>query len=296
VHKVLKLNHLNPHLSNLGLLQIKQAKKAYHGDNKRNNVKRFLKEKVDMVCCSDMVRAMETAYNLFPKQEINVIPYVNEKGRSQLFVKLNWDLENHTQGPIDSVRRLKAMGYDPSHYEYGLYLDITQGRLPFPNRKKFFQKVVLDRWLNPESPFYVLPPHHTKKSRRPFRIAIVSHGHFLRDLVSQASRAPKSFWSSTPYFRPVHCRNEHYTPDGPAVGNVGMFLMKLTEHDIEDYVRHRHRLPAPYNIFETNAIYNPDTKQCMEYDGKRFILPEYGQKSHVERCPANIRNMKALKS
>lgn len=290
LHKLLVLQQANPHLSDLGLMQIEQAKTAtdIHG----NSLKSFLSS-VDMVCSSDMLRAMETAYNLFPDREITVLPLVGEKAKAKLFIHLNLDVENKPQGPIDSVRRLKALKYDTSHFDYELYLKITQGHIPFPNINKFLKEVILHHWMNPESQFYLWK--NTEPTKK-IRIVIVSHGHFLRELVAQQTKAMFQFWHSAPTFQLPHCHEEKdYIPSRPAIGNVGMFLMHMTRKDIQEFLKHKKKFHVPENIFETNAVYDEKTKTCMKYNKYRFIRPEFGRKHHVSRCSQVIRDIPTLK-
>jgi len=290
LHKLLVLQQYNPHLSDLGLMQIEQAKTAKN--IKGESLKSFV-QSADMVCSSDMLRAMETAYNLCPDQEIHVLPFIGEKSKAKLFIHLNLDVENKPQGPIDSVRRLKALGYDTSHFDYELYFQVTQGRIPFPNLNKFFQKVVLDHWLNPDSSFSL----RQTKTNKPFRIVIVSHGHFLRDLVATKTQAMFHFWHSVPTFQLPHCHEEKdYIPSRPAIGNVGMFAMGMNRKQIESFLRHKSKFSVPENIFETNAVYDEKAKICLKYNKHRFILPEYGHKHHVSRCAKVIQSIPNLKS
>ena len=299
-HKLLKLQSLNPSLSNLGLLQIQQAKTAYHdvrpkksrGRTSKKVLNDFLQQKVDFVFCSDMLRAMETAYNLFPKKDIHVLPYVNESSKAKLFIKLNLDVENRSQGPIDSVRRLKHLGYDPSHYNYEEYVDLTNGRIPFPNMHRFMEEVVMNHWFNRQSEFTLFPKGERRKK---ICVAIISHGHFLRNLVRDATRTPSTFWNSKPYFKSVHCQDLDYQSGEPAFGNVAMFTLRLTLPEVRKFLKSGTRLPAVKKLYETDASYDPKTKTCMEYDQKRSILPQYGRKSHVLRCPAHVRNISTLK-
>jgi broad specificity phosphatase PhoE len=286
---MLVLQQANPHLSDLGLVQTKQALTAQDVDGQ--TLKQYLSH-VDFVCSSDMLRAQETAKNLFPSREITVLPYIGEKSRAKLFIHLNLDVENKPQGPIDSVRRLKALGYDTSHFDYELYVEITQGHIPFPNVRKFFQHVVLEHWMNPDSPFY-LWQNRNKKDH--IKIVLVSHGHFLRDLVSQDTRAMFTFWHSTPRFQLSHCEDKKYIPSRPAIGNVGMFSMKFTASSIHKFLHEKHKFKAPTNIFETNAVYDPKTQTCLKYNKTRFILPEFGHKHHVSRCAPEIQNISTLK-
>jgi broad specificity phosphatase PhoE len=287
LHKLLVLQQANPHLSDLGLAQIQQAKKAKNIDGQ--TLKSYINS-AHMICSSDMLRAMETAYNLCPNREIVVLPFVGEKAKAKLFIHMNLDVENKPQGPIDSVKRLKALKYDTTHFDYELYFQVTQGRIPFPNVRKFFQKIVMDHWFNPNSPF------HVRDNNTVYRIVIVSHGHFLRELVAYQTQAMFHFWHSPPLFKLPYCKEfQGYKPSRPAIGNVGMFALRFLPEDIEKFLSKKKRLKAPENIFETNAVYDETTQTCLPYNSHRFILPEYGYKHHVSRCDKVIRNIPTLK-
>jgi len=281
-HKMTKLQTLNPALSNIGLMQIETALAAENKDGL--SFKKFIRDTVDKVYCSDMLRACETAKNLFPDREITVLPFVGEKSKAKLFIHLNYDLENKVQGPVDTVKRLKELKYDTSHFNYNLYVAETKGKIPFPSKNKFFEEIVLKKWFNPESPFYLF------KYRTRVRILIVSHGHFLRDMISKHSRATKDFWHKPSVFQQKHCAEPNYKPSEPAIGNVGTFMMTLKKEDLQHKL-----LPAPINIFETNATYDAEKNNCLGYDHRRFIKPEFGRKSYVTRCGEHIRSIPTLK-
>lgn len=244
LYKLAKLQSLNPPLSNLGLMQIETALAAQNQDGL--TFKKFIRSTVDKVCCSDMLRACETAKNLFPDREITVLPFVGEKSKAKLFIHLN----NRQHGPIDTVRRLKELKYDTSHFNYNLYVELTKGKIPFPNKKKFWEEIVLKKWFNPASPFYLF------KHRNRVRVLIVSHGHFLRDLVTEDTKATPDFWHSRSLFQPSengcltvqqkHCSEPNYKPRVSDIGNVGTFMLRVTEKNFQ----HK-RLPAPTNILET---------------------------------------------
>ena len=152
-------------------------------------------------------------------------------------------------------------------------MELTKGKIPFPNKKKFWEEIVLKQWFNPASPFYLF------KHRNRVRVLIVSHGYFLRDLVAEDTKATPDFWHSPSLFQQKHCSEPNYKPSVPAIGNVGTFMLRVTEKDLQ----HK-RLPAPTNIFETNATYDSENKTCLQYNEKRFIKPEYGRKKYVTRC------------
>ena len=289
IYKLLRLQTLNPQISDLGVIQIDTAKKAVN--DRGMKLDQFLNDSVDYVFCSDFMRAMETAYRLFPSRTIDVLPYIGEKSAANIFVHLNLDLENQSQSPTATLNRIKSTGYDPTHFDYDVYKYLTGGTMrdrgPFPSKHKFLKKIISENWMNPNSPLYLFTHHQH------VRIAIISHGHFLRDLVAKDTLAPESFWHSTPIFQYKHCQDPNYKPSRPALGNVGMIAMLITPKDIIKHLDHKKKLPRPLYVYETNAVHDPHTGKCLKYNDIRFVV-EGGRKGHVSRCGAHIREIPTL--
>ncbi len=264
--KLLFLQTLNPHLSDLGLLQIAQARSI-------KPLKHFL-DKVDYVFCSDMVRAMETSLLLFPKtRDIQVIPFIGESSRSKAFIHLNLDIENQAQGPIDSIKRLKALGYDTTRFDYEEYVDLTRGKIPFPSFKKFMSNIVKDHWMNLNSLFCLL------KSGKTVRVAIVTHGNMLKEILN-LQNLPKHFLDArNAQFQPAHCHNINYEPTLNSIGNIGIVMFQVKNSELGD----------PQYIYDTNAVYD---EECMEYlKEKRFLKHVYGTLKYVKRCSKEIQGI-----
>jgi hypothetical protein len=155
-----------------------------------------------------------------------------------------------------------------------------------PSLKKFIAHVVLKHWMNPDSAF-----RFVEKKKRPFRVAIVTHGNFLKGMVTQTDTDQSQIYSTEPYFKPIHCQLKHYKPQVPAIGNVGTLTTLWTRKDIES----KRKLPRVFVVYETNAVYDSQHKTCLHYDGKRFVKAEFGKKHHVARCHAWIRDIPTLK-
>lgn len=288
LYKMVRLQTLNPQLSDLGVMQARQALTATdsHGETLKQCLGR-----IEHVFCSDMMRAMETAALLFPSwKKIGVVPYIGEKSRWKLFVDLGLDRENRAQLPAATGKRLRALGYDVDRFDYGLYQEMTGGRPRYPDRRRFWERVVLAHWMNPESPFCLLG------EKRVVRVAVVSHGHFLRNLVSKDTEAVAAFWTSTPLFRLPHCPRPDYATRRPALGNVGILKFRTSRSRVQEWVSDHRPFPVPRYVFETNAVYDPETGECLEYDDVRFVRAPHGRLHHVSRCDRHVREIPSLRS
>lgn len=258
-------------------------------------LQQFYQEAIDHVYCSDFMRACETALTLFPQQPVQVVPYIGEKSRSPLFVRMGIDLENATTTPAETIKRLHKMKYDLSQLSYDLYEDIVQGKsAPTPNLLQFFKVVVLQHWMNPHSPYYLF---HQKTH---VRVAIVTHGHLMRDFFRKHTHFNAAeFFARKPIFANEHCQHQHfqdYVPRRIAVGNVSSFLMKgFTPAQINRLLDRKLKFEMPMILYETNAVYDPITKTCMAYDDVRFLQSAEGRKHHVLRCEPHIRAISTLK-
>ena len=162
---------LNPALTDLGLLQAKEYRKALNGKGQTLS-QRYAD--YDIVCSSDMLRAMETAVNIFGRNRtMTVLPYVQEIPQLKMLEDLRIDKENIPETPAESVRRMEEMGNNMDRLDYDLYNDVSKGKYKRPSFRKFLREIVLGRWLSTESPFY------RKPAGRPLKVAIVTHGHFM---------------------------------------------------------------------------------------------------------------------
>lgn len=181
LYKLLKLQTKNPNLSNLGLMQIGTALEATNVHNL--TLHQFYQEAVDHVYCSDFLRACETALLLFPQRQVSVVPYVGEKSHSALFVKLGLDLENAASSPSETLKYLHKMKYPLHQLDYDLYETIVKNNsIPTPSVRRFLKHIVLQHWMNSDSPFYLF------KNRDHVRVAIVTHGHFMRDFFGKETK------------------------------------------------------------------------------------------------------------
>lgn len=293
LYKLVKLQTKDPTISDLGVMQIQTALTATNIHD--FTLQQFYQEAIDHVFCSDFMRACETALNLFPQQHVQVVPYIGEKSRSPLLVRLGIDLENATTTPTETIKRLHKMKYDLRHFSYDFYETIVKDKsAPTPNLKKFFEVVVLQHWMNPQSPFYLF---HQKAH---VRVAIVTHGHLMRDFFLQHTHFNATeFFAKKPIFANEHCQHQRfqdYVPRRIAVGNVSSFLMKaFTPTQIRRFLTRKLKFDVPMILYETNAVYDPITKTCMSYNDVRFLQSAEGRKHHVLRCEPHIRAISTLK-
>jgi len=292
MYKAMFLQTLNPQISDLGVLQVQQARQAL--DPEKHVLGEFLSTQMDLVCSSNMMRAIETAYHLFPDRTVTVLPYVGERTFAEVARRMNWDVENQAETVERTAERLREMQYDTGRLDYALYRKVSseyRDSVLRPDFRKFIEHVVVSHWLNTHSAF-----HLSRPQGRPFRVAIVSHGNFLLDMIQHQTSTPTSIWTDTPYFVPEHCLRPHYRPQRPALGNLGMTTTLWTRREIEQFaLRHQRHLPPVLLVYETNAVYDHVTRTCLEYDGKRFVRQSEGRKHHVRRCHPWIRNMATLK-
>lgn len=305
LYQAVFLQTLNPQISDLGIMQVEQAQQAL--SPAKRSLGEFLAEQVDMVCSSNMMRAIETAYRLFPEQSVTVLPYVGEHVFSELARKMNWDVENQAEDEPRTLERLKAFQYDTTRIDYRLYNKVAaeyQDWVLRPDLRHFLERVVWHHWFNVHSS-YQLPP--SPVAARPLRVAIVTHGNFLLDMIRHHTSTPDRLWNDQPYFQPLHCARPDYRVERPAIGNIGMVTTVWTRDVVQNFIFHSrpnqnkknptpHKLPPVGLVYETNAVYDPLTQSCLEYDGKRFVTYEHGYRHHVRRCQPAIRHIPTLLS
>lgn len=303
LYQALFLQTLNPQISDLGIMQVEQARAAL--SPKQRTLGEFLAEQVDLVCSSNLMRAIETAYRLFPDKTVTVLPYVGEHAFSELARMMNWDVENQAEDESRTLERLQAFQYDTTRINYRFYNAVAaeyQDWVLRPDLGHFLERVVWQHWFNPQS------PHRLPRSpvpARPLRVAIVTHGNFLLDMIRNHTSTPDTLWNDVPYFQPLHCARPDYRVERPAIGNIGMVITVWTRDVLQDYIFHshskrkkkssKHGLLHPVRlVYETNAAYDPLTQSCLEYDGKRFVTARHGYQHHVGRCQPEIRNIPTL--
>lgn len=292
--QALFLQTLNPSLSDLGVLQVDQARAALNADHR--TLGEFLTHQVDLVCSSNMLRALETAYRLFPDRTITVLPHVGEHAFSEWARRWAWDVENQAQDEPTTLARLAQLGYDPSRVDYTLFRKVAAEHNDAelrPNVVQFVERVVWTHWLNASSAF-CLPP--SPVGGRPLRVAVVTHGHFLVDLVSAYTTSHATLWDSVPAFQPVFCARPQYRVDRPAVGNLGQLTTLWTRARLARFLTRGQRLPPLRLVYETNAVYDPVAQQCLEYDGRRFVAADQGFRHHVRRCHPAVRDLPTLRT
>lgn len=289
LYRDLFLKTKNPALSNLAWAQLEEVQTAVRVGNKRQKLKTFLNS-IDVWCCSDLLRAMETCYLLKNsvrsgrKKDICVLPYVNEVPKSRWLIKFKLDQENQTQGPTESIQRLKELRYDTTQFNYNLYVKLTQGKLHYPNLKTFCQKVLLDTWFATNN-------NKRRGKKTLVRMAIVSHGNFLQEFIQQ-TRSKDIFYHQQPLYRPLQCRHRISEDEKhESLSNLSMFRIRLNQRQVQDYVDDSIRHPLP----SVKSIYNPDTVmfqgQCYRLTDKKNVTSTEANSKMVTRCPYNIRKI-----
>lgn len=153
-------------LTDIGISQAQLANKKFF---KRYN-------SYDMICCSQLRRAMETAQHLYDgiDKDIFVLPYVNE--------------HKHILGALVGAEKTST----PTDWQVRRAEVASDARFNW----LFFETLKIDKFVEPSvKNFYnrVLPLviYYLKKNKgvnigsanRPLKIAIVSHQHYIRDIL-----------------------------------------------------------------------------------------------------------------
>lgn len=275
VYKAMFLQTRNPQLSNIGLMQIDQVQQ-------HRELNDFLSTQMDLVCSSDMIRSLETALRLFPDRRIKVVPFVNELTRFELARTLDLDIENKPQRKDTTISRLDSMGYQVRRLDWSWYVPST------PNFVHFIRDIVMDKILHGITAV-------KRAESKPFRVAIVTHGKWIKRMMDVYTKTPSSVWNEKPYFTPLHCHDTKYKSTEKGVGNVAIFTCLWSRSDLEGFLRKKLKLPRVFTVYETSGFYDSKTGKCIEYDGKRFIDRTKGAKHHVLRCDEWIREISTLK-
>lgn len=292
LYKLAYLQSKNPCLSNLGLAGVQVAMQAKDADGL--TVRSFLNQGVDRVFSSDLLRAIETALLISNHRTVTVLPYVGEQPKLKFLVKAGLDLENKQENEAVTRQRLNDLGYDTKKVNYQFYHELVAkpDDPPAPNLHHLVEKVIMKHWMNSESPHYLFTGN-----RQHVRVAIVTHGHFLRQNLPKFSHIAQPFWVQEPIFRDPFC-TEPYQPTMFALGNVGMILSpKLDGAGLARWLSNpkHYKFRTPLYVFDTSAAFDPTTGECMKYNHRRFILPEHGRKVHVDRCNSAVRGIPTLK-
>ncbi len=290
---LINLQERDPSLADIGFAQIENALQSQNDQGE--TLQTYLK-KVDRVFCSDMLRAMETAAVLYPKHDIQVLPYVGELTPSNIYVHLSVSQSNKPQTPLESMHKLESLGYNTRKFHYQFYKELTQGAIPFPNVHHFFERVVLAHWMNP------LSRHYLFRDRDYMCVAVVSHSHFIARVVTEITRTPEAFWTDQSIYRVPSCKDVPWPQKSSSkvdksLANVGTVSMSMTPSQVEAYCQHhKPTLAAAAKIFDSNAIWDPKLGQCLRFQEKRKVLEwDQGHKHHVLRCSSPIRNIPTLK-
>ena len=285
IYTLAYLQTINPNLSDIGVMQTKQMKRA-HGDKKSKKLSSYL-NKIEVVCCSNLMRTMETAYLTYPNaKKIYVLPYVNEKF-NRFLMALGLDLENAQQNREITLERMKELGYDIRKFDFSLITEITGDKLVGPNIELFLEKVVHDRWLNPESRFYL-----GKNGVKRVKVSVTTHSEWMVELLHLV-RNKDQFYYDEPIYKPEHCR-EIVSPSvyqTRKVGNCSLTEITVRDRDVINFLKGNTALPPATRVYETEAIFDEARNKCILLTDKKRIAKGQGHNSHVKRCPSNIRDM-----
>ena len=93
--------------------------------------------KYDIVCCSTLNRAIETALHMFPKDKIYVIPYVKETGKTR---------DSTSENLEDKIEHLKTLYPDDiKRIDFSYITKDNINSYNWSTFKKFFEKHLKDK-------------------------------------------------------------------------------------------------------------------------------------------------------
>lgn len=268
----------NPPLTDLATDQIRAAKGAVSETREKLGP---LLRKCHHVFSSDMLRTQETALQLFPSsQNIAILPYVNEIPKSTVAYQLGFDPENESESLEDTRDHLRMLKYDVNRLDTSMYEALTLGELPDGNVRTFFHDIVLERWLNPASPWYLFR-HRSASSRRFVTVAVVTHSEFMKHVVAACANA-RTFWSQKPRFSPAGpCRHYKAHRDLSNLAMIG--LTELNAATLHRYLTGQGTLPPVERLYDPTHIPVHDT--CVD------LRTADGDPTWLRRCPPLVRNM-----
>ena len=243
----------NPGLSDFGVLQVRQVREQ------TPKIRRFLRGQ-DIICCSNLLRTMETASFFYPKRKkIYVLPYLEEiPPWGYVAQYLGLDTENRVQDRATTMKRLKKLGHDISKFDWSIHDEITGGRFKIPD-VGVFRRVVEPK---------LLEIFGRKK------IVCVTHSHWMQEYLKQLNQYDNAL-SSRPIYQPRSCQRQDVIKK---IGNCGMFLVNKSRKIVQ-------------HIYETSGV--DDQGTCFILNERRH--PKILKKSHVQRCSnPKIRNMAEL--
>lgn len=248
-----RLQTENPALSDFGVLQVKQVREQ------TPKIRKYLRKR-DIVCCSTLLRTMETASFLYPhRKKIYVLPYLEEiPPWGYVAQYLGLDTENRVQTRAKTLRRLKELGHDPNKFDWSLHDEITKGTWKIPD-VGVFRRVV-------EPNLQVQFPGK--------RIVCVSHSNWMTEYLRQLNLLDQTL-SQHPKYQPQSCQKPGVIKK---IGNCGMFEVNKKSMTVT-------------HIYETSGV--EDGGACFLLNDRRH--PERLRKKHVSRCSnPRIRNMAEL--
>lgn len=246
-----KLHTDLPSLSDFGLLQIKQIRE------KTPNIRPMLRQR-QVITCSPMVRAMETASFLYPKRsKIYVLPYMDEVPSRGYVETYNGDDTESVRGSKSKLMNiLKSHGHKTSKFDWSIHDMLTGGSFKIPDVGVFIRTV---------------EPYLKSKFKNK-KITCVSHGNWMTEYLRRHKKL--RIILSEPKYMPESCQARLKSNK---IGNCGMFNI-LPNSSIN-------------HVYETNGVSDGDS--CILVDKKRH--PKSLKKKHVRRCSnVHVRSMPEL--
>lgn len=227
--------HEDPPLTNMGVEQAKQARMARHPTS--GKTLQHLIDSCDLICSSELIRAMETAAWLAPGRKVHILPFISEEAAQG--------------GPNRGQAEVYA---DDDRKETLAYLNEhgLRGRVTWSIQEKIAGARTVD--TEPNYSLFkgeVLP---YLMSRGYKRVLIVSHGNYLYNRVFHG------FGSKRPSYC-GRCKLSESVARGLRMGNLSMFSIKYTKKTSGGYSVE----PGEYHYEVTGFVEN---NACMGHDPK----------------------------
>lgn len=160
----------------------------------------------DIICCSNLRRAIETAAFAFNKnnkeQKLYILPYISEVKNPGSY--LNLDKENFAIDKEESIKYIDLiisknnLKIKQDYSIYNEFLIKDEQNIIYPNYDKFIKHVL---------PFIIKKIGYNKKS---YKIGIVSHSHFISTIIKDINKSQNmvrvdntSIWRETLIIKPT---------------------------------------------------------------------------------------------
>ena len=184
------------HSTDFGVLQVQQLRK------RTPSIRKTLREQ-NVICCSGMVRTMETALFLYPhRKKIYVLPYLEEirSGPSSGEKIYRLSIREETES------KLTELGHDISVFDWSIHNQITKGKYMMPDVTLFKSEVM---------------PVLRKRFKRK-KILCVTHGNWMTTFLKQC-RSYNQVVRSDPVHVPKRCQKGAYPQK---IGNCTMIQQR----------------------------------------------------------------------